>query len=363
MNKRALIAMSGGVDSSVAAFLMKEQGFDCAGATMKLFSKDDIGASGESRCCSVDDVADARSVAARIGIPHFVFNFSDDFREKVIAHFVRSYLDGETPNPCIDCNKYLKFEKFFQRAKELYYDHIVTGHYAVIEKDSASGRFILKKGEDRTKDQSYVLYGMTQEQLEHTVLPLGTLKKSEVREIAEAQGFLNAKKHESQDICFVPDGRYAEFIERNTGVRNKPGNFVGTDGEMIARHQGIVRYTIGQRKKLGISLREPLFVCAKNAEDNTVVLGKEERLFSKALIANAVNLIACDTIKKPLRVKAKTRYRQPEQWATAEQTGPDELRVEFDEPLRAIAPGQAVVMYDGDTVVGGGTIRRAGNDI
>ncbi len=348
--------MSGGVDSSVAAFLTKEEGFDCAGATMKLFSNEDIGVEGESRCCSLDDVEDARSVANRLGIPFFVFNFSDNFRREVIERFIAAYKSGATPNPCIDCNRFLKFDKFFSRAKELDIGHIVTGHYAAVYYDAASRRWGLKKGTDESKDQSYVLYSLTQEQLAHTLLPLGGMSKTEVREIARDNGFINAKKRESQDICFVPDGDYAAFIERYTGEPNRPGNFVDGEGRVLGRHRGFVRYTIGQRRGLGLSLREPLYVCAKRAADNTVILGRGEELFSKSLTASGINLIACERISSPLRLRAKVRYKQREQWATVEQTAEDRLRVDFDEPQRAVTPGQAVVLYDGSCVVGGGTI-------
>ncbi|MCD8392014.1 MAG: tRNA 2-thiouridine(34) synthase MnmA [Cloacibacillus porcorum] len=354
--KRALIAMSGGVDSSVAAFLTKEEGFDCAGATMKLFSNEDIGVEGESRCCSLEDVEDARSVANRLGIPFFVFNFSDNFRREVIERFIAAYKSGATPNPCIDCNRFLKFDKFFSRAKELDIGHIVTGHYAAVYYDAASRRWGLKKGTDESKDQSYVLYSLTQEQLAHTLLPLGGMSKTEVREIARDNGFINAKKRESQDICFVPDGDYAAFIERYTGEPNRPGNFVDGEGRVLGRHRGFVRYTIGQRRGLGLSLREPLYVCAKCAADNTVILGRGEELFSKSLTASGINLIACERISSPLRLRAKVRYKQREQWATVEQTAEDRIRVDFDEPQRAVTPGQAVVLYDGSCVVGGGTI-------
>lgn len=348
--------MSGGVDSSVAAFLTKEEGFDCAGATMKLFSNEDIGVEGESRCCSLDDVEDARSVANRLGIPFFVFNFSDNFRREVIERFIAAYKSGATPNPCIDCNRFLKFDKFFSRAKELDIGHIVTGHYAAVYYDAASRRWGLKKGTDESKDQSYVLYSLTQEQLAHTLLPLGGMSKTEVRDIARDNGFINAKKRESQDICFVPDGDYAAFIERYTGEPNRPGNFVDGEGRVLGRHRGFVRYTIGQRRGLGLSLREPLYVCAKRAADNTVILGRGEELFSKSLTASGINLIACERISSPLRLRAKVRYKQREQWATVEQTAEDRLRVDFDEPQRAVTPGQAVVLYDGSCVVGGGTI-------
>lgn len=357
MNQKALIAMSGGVDSSVAAYLMKENGYDCAGATMKLFHNEDVCVAREKSCCSLEDVEDARSVAYALGMPYYVFNFTDRFREDVIDRFVSAYETGATPNPCIDCNRYLKFEKMFQRARELHYDYIATGHYAQIAYDEVSGRYLLKKAADSTKDQSYVLYSMTQEQLAHTLFPLGEMCKTEVRKIAENHGFVNAKKHDSQDICFVQNGTYADFIEQYTGKNYPPGDFVLKDGTVLGTHKGIIHYTIGQRKGLGIAYEEPLYVTEINVSDNAVVLGRNCDLYSKTLTANHINLISVGQIEKPIRVKAKVRYRQPEQWATVTQTDNDTITVEFDEPQRAVTKGQAVVLYIGDTVLGGGTIQ------
>ena len=246
---KALIAMSGGVDSSVAAYIMKEEGFDCIGCTMKLYDNADAGVSRDKTCCSLDDVEDARSVAARLGMPYYVFNFSDDFREKIICKFIDSYERGRTPNPCIDCNRYMKFAKLCERARILGCDFIVTGHYARIYKEGE--KYVLKKALDETKDQSYVLYNLTQDILAHTRFPLGEMKKSETREIAEKCGFINAKKPDSQDICFVPDGDYARVIELNTGKKYPPGDFVDKNGNVLGRHKGIIHYTIGQRKGLG----------------------------------------------------------------------------------------------------------------
>lgn len=357
MNKKAIIAMSGGVDSSVAAYLMKEQGFTCIGATMRLFDNEDVGISRERTCCSLEDVEDARSVCYAIGISHYVFNFSELFKEKVIDRFVDAYEHGATPNPCIDCNRYLKFDKMYRRAKELEYDYVVTGHYARIEWDADTGRYLLKKALDPEKDQSYVLYAMTQEQLSHTMFPLGSYKKERVREIAAKQGFLNAKKHDSQDICFVRSGRYDEFIKKYTGRDYPPGDFIDTDGHVLGRHGGIIRYTVGQRKGLGISSLAPLYVLRVDPDANTVTLGENERLYERELTATDVNLISVPSIERPARLKAKIRYRQIEQWATVTQIDEDTLKIRFDEPQRAITKGQAVVLYDGDTVVGGGTIR------
>lgn len=356
MKEKALIAMSGGVDSSVAAYLMKKSGYDCIGATMKLFHNEDAGIPGEHSCCSLDDVEDARSVAYSLGMPYYVFNFSERFEDAVIAGFISAYENGRTPNPCIDCNRYLKFEKLFLRARELYCDFVVTGHYARITREESSGRYLLKKGLDDTKDQSYVLYSMTQEQLAHVQFPLGNLPKSQVRGIAQEQGFINAKKQDSQDICFVRNGKYSDFIESYTGKQYPEGDFIDKNGNVLGRHKGIIRYTVGQRKGLGIAFSRPMYVVKVNPSDNTVTLGTNEELFSSTLTANNINLISVAQINEPMRVKAKVRYRHTEQWATAVQLDHDTIRVVFDEPQRAITAGQAVVLYDGDIVVGGGTI-------
>lgn len=357
-NKKAVIAMSGGVDSSVAAYLITKQGYECIGATMKLFNNEDIGVSRKHTCCSAEDVEDARSVAYSLDIPYYVFNFSDSFKEQVIEKFVHAYENGMTPNPCIDCNRYLKFEKLFLRAREIDFDYVVTGHYAKIEYDSEKDRYLLKKAVDKTKDQSYVLYCMTQEQLKHTLFPLGGMEKVDVRKIAEDRGFVNANKHDSQDICFVQDKKYYNFIEQFTGKTYPEGDFVDLNGDVIGRHNGIIRYTIGQRRGLGVSLsNNPTFVLSVNPEQNTVTLGREQDLYTKTLIAKSINLISVDRLNEPMRVKAKVRYRQAEQWATATQLDDDTLKIEFDEPQRAVTKGQAVVLYDDDTVVGGGIIQ------
>lgn len=347
--------MSGGVDSAVAAYLMKEQGFDCIGVTMKLFYNEEI-AVRDNTCCSLDDVEDAKSVAYKLGMPYYVFNFSDRFREDVIDRFVDAYKNGRTPNPCIDCNRYLKFDKLFTRAAELGCDYIATGHYARVEFDEASGRYLLKKSVDANKDQSYVLYSLTQEQLSHVKFPLGGMSKAETRKIAEQNGFINAHKHDSQDICFVKNGTYADFIEEYTGVKFPEGDFVDKNGNFLGRHKGIIRYTVGKRRGLGLSFEQPMYVTAVNPDSNTVVLGTNEELFSSEVTANDINLISVKSLDAPMRVKAKVRYRQTEQWATAVQTDENTVKVIFDEPQRAVTKGQALVMYDGDTVVGGGTI-------
>jgi tRNA-specific 2-thiouridylase len=369
--EKAVVAMSGGVDSSVAAWLTLEQGADCIGVTMKLFDTDDVHGSGSyscspgpsvphNGCCSLADVTDAKLVAHRLGIPHYVLNFADDFRDQVIRRFIETYEAGATPNPCIDCNRYVKFARLLQRAKQLGFDAIVTGHYARVAKDAGSGRFLLKKGMDGKKDQSYVLYAMTQEQLACCRFPLGELTKREVRDIAAARGFGNAKKQDSQDICFVPDGDYGGFIERYTGKRYPGGDVLDQNGVVLGRHKGFVRYTLGQRRGLGVAAGIPLYVAGKSAADNTVTLGPDSSLYTKFLIADQINLIACAELKKPLKVAVKTRYLQAEQDGVAEQTGPGSIRVDFDKPQRAVTPGQAVVFYDGDVAVGGGTIRETG---
>ena len=351
---KALIAMSGGVDSSVAAFLMKERKYECIGCTMKLYQNDDAGVMGERTCCSLDDVEDARSVAYKLGMPYYVFNFSDDFRKKVIEKFVQSYENGVTPNPCIDCNRYMKFDKLFERAAVLGCDYIVTGHYARVENEN--GKFVLKKAVDPAKDQSYVLYSMTQEQLAHTLFPLGAMSKTETRKIAEENGFINAAKPDSQDICFVPDGDYARVIELHTGKQSVPGDFVDKNGNVLGTHKGIIHYTIGQRRGLGLSFDVPHYVCGICAGNNTVVLGTDKDLYSTRVDADDFNWISGDAPEKPVRCKAKIRYRQPEQWATVTVTGDRSVTVVFDEPQRAVTPGQAIVLYDGDTVLGGGVI-------
>lgn len=348
--------MSGGVDSSVAALLMKEKGYECIGVTMRLFENEDAGVCRQNTCCSLDDVEDARAVAFSMGIPYHVFNFADRFREDVLNRFVSAYENGSTPNPCIDCNRYLKFDQLFLRARELHCDKIVTGHYARIAQDPDTGRFLLKRSADRSKDQTYVLYSMTQEQLAHTFFPLGDMEKPHVRALADAHGFVNARKHDSQDICFVQNGTYADFIEHYTGRTYPPGDFIDMDGNVLGKHNGIIRYTIGQRKGLGLALPAPMYVCRIDPDSNIVQLGYSEDLFTSTLYAKDMNLISVDSLEKPMRVKAKVRYRQPEQWATVVQTDEHTIKAEFDEPQRAVTKGQALVLYDGDTVVGGGTI-------
>ena len=369
--------MSGGVDSSVAASLMREAGFECLGVTMKLYSNETIDGTGHiaealperdpalpasgKTCCTADDALDARAVCLKMGMPHYTFDFSADFARDVIEAFITDYEQGRTPNPCIECNRCLKFGKLWERAKELDADVIVTGHYARIERDEASGRWLLKRAADAAKDQTYVLYMLTQEQLAHTILPLGSLTKEEVRAYAAEHGFVNAEKSESQDICFVPDGDYAAFMERYTGKTYPAGDFLDMDGRVLGRHKGAVRYTLGQRKGLGLAMGEPVYVCAKDMQKNTVTIGREEALFARTLLADHVNWISREAPVpgETFRVEACTRDHQKVRPAEASLTEEGYLKVVFDGPQRAMTPGQAVVLYSGDVVVGGGTIRRA----
>ena len=354
--EKVLIAMSGGVDSSLAAKIMKDRGFECIGCTMKLYNNEDAGVERSRTCCSLDDVEDARSVAYRLGMPFYVFNFTEEFKEKVICKFIECYEHGLTPNPCIDCNRFMKFGKLEERAGILGCSHVVTGHYARIEKQD--GKYVLKKALDETKDQSYVLYSMTQEQLAHTLFPLGNLRKTEVRAIAAENGFINAQKPDSQDICFVPDGDYAGVIEKNTNKKYAPGDFVDNQGNVLGRHKGIIHYTIGQRKGLGISAPEPLYVCDICPESGNVILGKKADLLKTEADAEDFNWISGEVPQDEVRCSVKIRYRQPEQKATVIPTGENTVHIIFDEPQRAITPGQAAVIYDNDIVLGGGTICR-----
>ena len=354
--KKALVGMSGGVDSSVAALLMLRAGYGCIGATMRLYDNEMLGQEASNTCCSLDDVEDARSVARRLGIPHYVFNFKDDFEAQVIRKFVRCYECGGTPNPCIDCNRHLKFDRLLRRALELGCNWVVTGHYAQIRQDSESGRYLLYKAADKAKDQTYFLACLNQEQLSHIQFPLGDLTKTQVREIAEENGFVNARKRDSQDICFVPDGDYGAFLQRYTGKTYPEGDFLNLQDQVVGRHRGAACYTRGQRKGLGLAMGEPVYVCAKDMQRNTVTVGPNAALYAPSLRANDWNWYPFETLTQPMRVTAKTRHSQFEQAATVYPEEGGFARVEFDQPQRAVTPGQAVVLYDGDLVVGGGTI-------
>lgn len=354
--EKALIGMSGGVDSSVAACLMLEAGYDCIGATMRLYDNEMIGLEKTRTCCSLDDVEDARSVARRLGIPHYVFNFKADFEDQVIRKFVSCYECGLTPNPCIDCNRHLKFDRLLRRALELGCDYVVSGHYAQIRQDEITGRYLLYKAADKAKDQTYFLACLDQHQLAHTKFPLGGMTKPEVREIAGKHGFVNAHKHDSQDICFVPDGDYVAFMERYTGKQYPEGDYLDLSGNVVGTHRGAVCYTLGQRKGLGLAMGAPVYVCAKDMEKNTVTVGPSEALFSHALRAKDWTWFPFPALAEPMQVTAKTRHSQLEQAATVYPEADGYARVVFDVPQRAITPGQAVVLYQGDMVIGGGTI-------
>ena len=351
---RALIAMSGGVDSSVAAYLMMRKGYEAAGCTMKLLDAPPEDEAGMRSCCGLEEVEDARAVARRLGIPFYVFNYKDAFAEQVIGRFIASYRSGVTPNPCIDCNRYLKFGKLLQRSRELGCDCLVTGHYARVEEEN--GRFLLKKALDTSKDQSYVLYNLTQEQLRHIYFPLGDLHKTKVREIAEEQGFGNAGKPDSQDICFVPDGDYAKFIEKSTGIADIPGDFIGKDGEILGQHKGITHYTVGQRRGLGVSAGERLYVKGIFPKENKVLLVRREELQITEGAVKDCNWISGNTPTAAFPCTVRTRYHQKEQQALVFPQADGTARIVFEQPQKAVTPGQAAVFYDGDIVLGGGTI-------
>ena len=352
MAKRVLVGMSGGVDSAACVLLLQKQGYDVSGVTLRLHHYKDR----PGTCGSADDIEEAARVAAQMGISHRVLDLCDLFRREVMGHFVSEYCAGRTPNPCLDCNRELKFGAMLDWALDHGFDYVSTGHYARVGFDAASGRHLLLRGVDAHKDQSYVLYNLTQEQLAHVRLPLGGLHKAEVREIAEKQHFINARKHDSQDICFVPDGDYARFMEDFTGKHYPAGDFLDENGKKVGTHNGAVRYTIGQRKGLGLAMGAPVYVCAKDMQANTVTVGPEAELFDTIVYADEVNWIAIPELTAPLRVTARTRYHQTEQAATVYPAGEGQFRLEFDQPQRAPTPGQAVVLYQGDVVLGGGTI-------
>lgn len=348
VNKKVLIGMSGGVDSSVAAYLMLQNGFSCIGTTMSL-------------CDGLPDVSamdsrDAATVAKRLGIPFYTMDACDAFRKEVVDPFVQAYEEGLTPNPCILCNRHLKFRTMLHKALELGCDGVATGHYAIIKKDESTGRYLLYKAADKQKDQSYFLACLDQEQLSRTHLPLGSFTKDEIREIAEKQGFITARKKDSQDICFIPDGDYVSFIQKYTGKTYPQGAYLDLEGKVVGQHQGAISYTIGQRRGLGIAMGKPVYVCSKDMQTNSVTVGPDEALFHTTLLAKSWNWIAIPDLTAPMEVDAKVRYRHQPQKATVYPEEDGVCRVVFQKPQRAITPGQAVVLYQGDLVVGSGTI-------
>ena len=350
--KNVTVAMSGGIDSAVAALLVKEQGYEVIGATMKLCDK----TLPDGTDATQSDINDAREICNKLNIPHKVYDLADEFSAIVIKDFIDTYMSGGTPNPCIVCNKNLKFGKLLDIEIAAGADYVATGHYANIEQDD-NGRFLLKRAADPKKDQTYMLWSLTQEQLSHTLFPLGSMTKPEIRELGAQNGFVNAHKSDSQDICFVPDGDYAAFIEKELGYKYPAGNYVDESGNVLGSHKGMIHYTIGQRKGLGISMNKHIFVIDKNADTNTVTLADEDKLFKTKVVIRNINLIPFDKIEGKIRVEAKIRYSQSQSPAYAEQTGDDEITLTFDTPQRAPARGQSAVMYIGDTVVGGGVIQ------
>lgn len=360
MSEKVVIGMSGGVDSSVAAALLKKQGYEVIGVTMRLWDGEHIdGEFTEGSCCSLSAVEDARRVAYKLGIDYYVMDFRTEFEKNVIDYFVDEYQCGRTPNPCIACNKFLKFDALLKKAEMLGASYVATGHYARIEYDENLKRYLLKKSKASAKDQTYALYGLNQVQLSKTLMPLGELTgKDETRRLADELGLPTANKPDSQEICFVPDNDYADFIYRRTGNELQPGNFVDSDGNILGRHQGIVKYTIGQRKGLGITFGKPMFVIRIDAEKNEVILGEKGTEFSESLIAEKLNFIMFDKPKNEFRAKVKVRYTAKEALATVIPLNDERVKVVFDDMQRAVTPGQAVVFYeiDGDNVIGGGII-------
>lgn len=355
--KKVVVGMSGGVDSSVAAWLLKEQGYDVIGVTMQIWQEEDRELQEENGgCCGLSAVEDARRVADELGIPYYVMNFRGEFKKHVIDYFISEYLHGRTPNPCIACNRYVKWEALLTRSLSIGADYIATGHYAQVV-CLENGRYTLKRSVTDAKDQTYALYNLTQHQLSHTLMPVGAYTKEEIRQMAMGLSLRVANKPDSQEICFVPDNDYAGFIEQNTSEIIRPGNFVTADGRVVGQHKGISHYTVGQRKGLGLSMGQPVFVLEIRPETNEVVVGSNEDTFACELKADRLNFMSIPDLQGEMEVMAKIRYNHKGAPCTVKRTGPDEVTCTFPEPVRAVTPGQAVVFYDGDYVVGGGTIK------
>ncbi|WP_446899679.1 tRNA 2-thiouridine(34) synthase MnmA [Clostridium sp. LBM24168] len=354
MKKRVVVGMSGGVDSSVAAYLLKNQGYDVMGITMQVWQDDEYYEGMESGCCSLGAVDDARMVAYDLGIPYYVMNFKEEFKRDVIDYFVSEYMKGRTPNPCIACNKFLKFDELLKRAIDLGADYVATGHYATIDK--IDDRYVLRKSQDDRKDQTYVLYGLNQFQLAHTLMPCGNYRKTEIRKIAKEIGLDVHDKKDSEEICFIPDNDHGSYINRQLNGRVKVGNFVDKSGNILGKHKGIVYYTIGQRKGLGISFGTPMYVIDIDYSKNRVVLGSEEDIMKDEFIIKDVNFMPFETLKRNLDVQCKIRYSAKPREAVISPYKDGRVKVKFEEPQRAITKGQSAVFYQGNIMIGGGTI-------